>query len=968
MKQIKLLFLLVCATAFGSIKAQQGPPVPPLEASIDYVAKYVWNGSVSPAWNNVNNWTLTHNAPPLTVVPGFPGIDATNPAIYAIHHVVIPATATRMPDLLNAPAASYTISDLQIDSAATIKFAGKSLVINGSITGKGLLVTGVGQFNAPSSLSFNSLQKVMTYPTSAEFDAKAVGPFYQFDFSNGTNLPGITNPAPTFGEIDGFIQGGVPQNGYTFPTSNGYIMTASAAPGGLFLFDGIPSNPTVQPDPNAPPTTIGARILSTLTETDPLVISFAGGAPVYSFSANFSLTDFDGETMFVGKRFDPNTDNDPAINDSTTVSVNDLAVSVTLSNGDVHTYTAENGGVGVYIGFVSPLAITSVTVESLLFDLQVQPGGFCTIDDIKFGTRGATGSVSFDQTSSATRQLGSLTINSTTATAPINTIGSVTVANPVEVIQTLDLQSGVLNTSPIVPTASNLTLLSSQLGSASVASHTADGVINGRVNVQRYIAAGRNKQWRFLGLPYSNTIAASTIGGITYNLVTPTMMTYNETLGAIGNGTTGSGGTKNSGYQNIDGNSTIAPGRGFAAWIYDANAGTTISAPQSMTTTGVLNESGLPVQVDLDFLSAGVANSGWNLVSNPYASTIDWDQVALTRVTPTVYRWDPELGGWATWNPITNTSVNGGDNFIESGSSFFVRVTAPVDPLNPETPSLVFDQAIKQGAAISQLNQFSKNNVGLGIGQQVVGKRTSQVSDKSGIRFKVTGQGNPLPSDAYLGLNIKDATAAFDNQYDAYAMGRSNGASVAVQAADKTAFAVQFDRPITEVGKEKRFYPITVSAPSTGATKLDIEIEGTWNSLNTVHLIDKKEGKTIPLSGKKLNYEFNLTNTKEEDRFVLAVNYTNVGEKSGITASDVRVVNNPVKSDIIDAIIAHPSSKAKNYSIINGSGATLNVGTIADNNSVQHQLRFGKTNASGVMYLKVDFDNGDSKTVKFIKL
>jgi hypothetical protein len=133
-------------------------------------------------------------------------------------------------------------------------------------------------------------------------------------------------------------------------------------------------------------------------------------------------------------------------------------------------------------------------------------------------------------------------------------------------------------------------------------------------------------------------------------------------------------------------------------------------------------------------------------------------------------------------------------------------------------------------------------------------------------------------------------------------------------------------------------------------------------------LIDKKEGKTIPLSGSKLNYEFTMNTTKEEDRFVLAINHVNVAEKSGITATDVRVMNNPVRADVIDAIIAHPTAKAKTYSVVNASGATVNKGSIQDNNSVQHRLGFGKSNANGVMYLRVDFENGDSKTVKFIKL
>jgi hypothetical protein len=147
-----------------------------------------------------------------------------------------------------------------------------------------------------------------------------------------------------------------------------------------------------------------------------------------------------------------------------------------------------------------------------------------------------------------------------------------------------------------------------------------------------------------------------------------------------------------------------------------------------------------------------------------------------------------------------------------------------------------------------------------------------------------------------------------------------------------------------------------------------MNVEGTWNSLNKVYLIDNKEGKTIPLSGNKLSYEFTMAATEESDRFVLAINHVNVAEKSGITATDVRVMNNPVRADVIDAIIAHPTAKAKSYSVVNASGATVNKGSIEENNSVQHRLGFGKSNANGVMYLRVDFENGDSKTVKFIKL
>ena len=252
------------------------------------------------------------------------------------------------------------------------------------------------------------------------------------------------------------------------------------------------------------------------------------------------------------------------------------------------------------------------------------------------------------------------------------------------------------------------------------------------------------------------------------------------------------------------------------------------------------------------------------------------------------------------------------------------------------------------------------------MAQQKVG--ANQKPTVTGLRFKASGTGNPIPAEAFLGLSLNDATAAFDDKYDAFNKGRASGANVAIQGQDNNNYAMQFDRPITENGKEKRYYPLTVTVPEAGKTKLEMNVEGTWNSLNKVYLIDKKEGKTIPLTGNKLSYEFTMAVTEESDRFMLAINHVNVAEKSGITATDVRVMNNPVRADVIDAIIAHPTAKAKSYSVVNASGATVNKGSIEDNNSLQHRLGFGKSNTNGVMYLRVNFENGDSKTVKFIKL
>ena len=181
--------------------------------------------------------------------------------------------------------------------------------------------------------------------------------------------------------------------------------------------------------------------------------------------------------------------------------------------------------------------------------------------------------------------------------------------------------------------------------------------------------------------------------------------------------------------------------------------------------------------------------------------------------------------------------------------------------------------------------------------------------------------------------------------------------------------AVQFDAPIKTPGAEKRYYPLNLSVPQQGAASIDVAVEGSWNSLNTVSLIDTKDNKTIPMVGGKLSYAFKMQDLKEPGRFLLAINHVASKGVDNTKEVTVRVLNNPVRSETIQALISHPSAKAKNWSVLSASGSAMSNGQInpADA-SVQHELNPGKLNSNGVYYLKVNFENGDSKTVRFVKL
>jgi hypothetical protein len=939
MKQIKLFMFLLCATLANSVFAQV-EPVPPI--STQYVVTYTWTGAgANTNWTTAQNWSRIVNSTPAVgvVVPAFPIIATAGANTTATVNVVIPVVnSNRYPSLVTNGTNPqtrdlFTISDLDIAAGASLNLNGRTLVVNGTISGTGELIG-----SPTSSFTADGKNNINVFTDAVKHAGTFAGVSYTEPFTNyGGDLNGGTAPTITVGT--NFIDPAVPASGYSF--------NAKAQPGGLY---------GIEP-------TAGNLKLSSKVELEDLVFTYnlVGANPVYNISAEFSVTDFDGTPMTFGKMVDEDLDpNTPALD----VRNNSMDVKVTLADGSIHDFIL--GASGTVLGITAQQPIASVTVTTLV---QVGAGlvfvGYPTVDNMKIGNRIPFGNVYFNQTGTGNQLLD---FNANLAAG----VGSVTIASPLKIVREINPASGNILSTPVGSPAgtANLTLLSSATGTAAVVAHTNAGSIEGNVNVERHFATGRNKQWRFIGFPYSSEVTVAGISGINFSTVTPTMMAFAE---ALTNGNYGNSGVRNTGYRPLGADGAIAPGDGLVAWIYDSNSGTEttglISGQQVMKSSGTLNENGNPVTKTLtrSTFIPNAADRGWNLISNPFAATIDWDNPAIQKnnIDGTIYRWDPQAANWTTYNKPVGVNIpivtGNTDNYIESGASFFVKAAAA------GAPSVVFGQDAKLLLTPSVLNQFGKNGSKLDLAQETVSS-TRKASILSGLRLKASGPGNPIPADAYIDFSAKDATPGFDSKYDAQHMGRTSGAAVAIRSEDKSNYVVQFDRPIAEAGKEKRYYPLTVTVPTAGKTQLDLAVEGNWNSLNTVYLIDKKEGKTIPLSGAKLNYEFTMNTTKEEDRFVLAINHVNVAEKSGITATDVRVMNNPVRADVIDAIIAHPTAKAKTYSVVNASGATVNKGSIQDNNSVQHRLGFGKSNANGVMYLRVDFENGDSKTVKFIKL
>src|SRR5690606_15498690 len=74
--------------------------------------------------------------------------------------------------------------------------------------------------------------------------------------------------------------------------------------------------------------------------------------------------------------------------------------------------------------------------------------------------------------------------------------------------------------------------------------------------------------------------------------------------------------------------------------------------------------------------SPSPTSDGWNLVGNPYPSTIDWNAASgwtKTNMGGSIYIRDNEIGQYATWNGTVGT--NGGSRYIPTGQAFWVQAS-----------------------------------------------------------------------------------------------------------------------------------------------------------------------------------------------------------------------------------------------------------------------------------------------------
>ena len=167
---------------------------------------------------------------------------------------------------------------------------------------------------------------------------------------------------------------------------------------------------------------------------------------------------------------------------------------------------------------------------------------------------------------------------------------------------------------------------------------------------------------------------------------------------------------------------------------------------------------------------------------------------------------------------------------------------------------------------------------------------------------------------------------------------------------------------------ENRYYPIHVTSPSKGSTTLELRTEGAWNPLNSVSLIDRKEGKTLLLKEGRLVYPFTMDDLKSADRFQLAINHVKVDRDGAQPGFNIQLLGNPVTTERIDLLVTHPTARPRRWELASLQGAKMVEGRFElTEGNVQYRLQTPGIQTSGVYVLKVELDNGEMQQVQVMR-
>ena len=473
-----------------------------------------------------------------------------------------------------------------------------------------------------------------------------------------------------------------------------------------------------------------------------------------------------------------------------------------------------------------------------------------------------------------------------------------------------------------------LTLKSDANGTARVAtiSNTNYGVI-GNVNVERFIPGGPGKRkWRFLSFATSDnslmslnqliddiliTAPAGAAGGFDINPLNPantaSLRTYTEsTIGAASNGWTDPSSINNN----------IATVVGFEVFVRGSRTLTNPylnwTEPDNVTIdyTGVLNKG--DITKTLSYTNTNNSTSdGFNLVGNPYASAIDFENGNLTKtnIQNKFWSYNPNTGLYGIYDASLHTGTNSITQYIASSQGFFVKATAT-------NPSITFKETCKSDNPGN--NYFKSNN----SSQNILPILKIGISNDSTF------------TDETLLVFDENASALGEDEHDAFKW-FNDALNIYTLSSD------QINLNIDARNTPRAIDTIKLAVYSYNGS----EIMSTHHQINFSGLESLAASTDVVLWDKYLNtytnckvysqYDFMITtdNTSYgKNRFVLLIGDVNIGLSSNQNLINIVLYPNPAKNIIHLNTSNSLENKEISYSIFDQSGRMVLQGKNAITN------------------------------------
>jgi hypothetical protein len=416
-----------------------------------------------------------------------------------------------------------------------------------------------------------------------------------------------------------------------------------------------------------------------------------------TYSSGSSTVTFGGTTTLLGSNTSSFNNVQVAASATLTAHASTMNVAGNFIKNAAGTFNA-NGGTVAFNG-TSTISGTAVFHHILVSGTLNGPTALSLTGNLtNNGTFSAgTGTVTF---SGSTVQLIQGSVSST-----FNNISVTNTSSPSVRVETNSSLAGVLTLSTNSTFDADgvgdnrvFTLLSTAdapTADAAIAQLPSGASVTGSVTVQRFMAiegANNNRIYRYISSPVQSAPVSQ------LQVTIPVTGSFTGTSSCTGCGTNQSmflysepvtTDINGSGIANYDdgyldfpsalNSETLSSGRGYAIFVRGNTAPISTAGNALWSVSGPINSGTIDYvsTAGVSFTTSGtLANDGWNLVGNPYPSTIDWDAStgwSRSGLNGAIYMRDNGLTTPVYATYVGGVGTNGGDNLIPIGQAFFVK-------------------------------------------------------------------------------------------------------------------------------------------------------------------------------------------------------------------------------------------------------------------------------------------------------